>query len=496
MSETSISERNAIDDLAAQGAIVERLTSDSRRCAPRVAFLAYPGESADGRLHIGDAIGRGAAGVLWESDGYAWRAEWRVPNVGIHGLRARAGLVAHVYYGRPSESLWVCGITGTNGKTSCSQWLAALLSQRGVKTGVVGTLGSGYPGSLDPLVNTTPGAVELHGLLAGFRDEGAHAVAMEVSSHALMQERVSAVAFDCAVFTNLSHDHLDYHGSMQAYGQAKARLFDAPGLGAAVLNLDDAMGAQLAQSLRARGERVIGYGLSSMSVPSIESIRARIVAEGPGGTTMELESTWGTARTRVNQFGRFNVSNALAVLGALVAHGVPFAEAAQMLDGLPPVPGRMQRFGGGGLPLVVVDYAHTPDALEKVLGALRPVSRETGGALVVVFGAGGDRDPLKRPVMGAIARQHADRIMLTSDNPRSEDPRAIIEAIRAGAGVEALVQTDRARAIADTIMAAESRDVILVAGKGHETYQDIAGTRHPFSDAAVVRAALARRGAQ
>jgi UDP-N-acetylmuramoyl-L-alanyl-D-glutamate--2,6-diaminopimelate ligase len=467
--------------LAAQGAMIERLASDSRRCAPGVAFLAYPGEAADGRAHIGDAIARGASAVLWEQENFAWRDEWRVPNVSVPKLKQQAGALAHEFYGRPSESLWVCGVTGTNGKTSCSQWIAALLSRRGTKTGVIGTLGSGFPGALAPLPNTTPDALELHRFLKHFLAQGAGAVAMEVSSHGLVQGRVNGVRFACALLTNLSHDHLDYHRSMAAYAQAKARLFETPGLEAAVLNLDDALGGELARRLAGR-VRTIGYSLAA--APS--GVDEYIVAT----PQFDIESSWGRASVRIPVLGRFNVANALGVLGCLVANGISFDEGAALLATLPPVAGRMQAIGEE--PLVVIDYAHTPDALENVLQALRPAATARGGRLAVVFGAGGDRDATKRPLMGAIAARLADRVLVTSDNPRSEDPFAIIEGIRRGApGCE--VEPDRARAIEKMISESGRKDVVLIAGKGHETYQEIAGGRLHFSDEEHARAALARR---
>jgi len=459
--------------LAAQGAMIERLTSDSRRCAPGVAFLAYPGEAADGRAYIGDAIARGAAAVLWEQEDFRWQAGWRVPNLPVQGLKQQAGALAHELYGRPSESLWVCGVTGTNGKTSCSQWISSLLSRCGTKAAVIGTLGSGFPGALSAGVNTTPDALELHALLRQFVENGAQAVAMEVSSHGLVQGRVNGVRFACALFTNLSHDHLDYHGSMAAYAEAKARLFDAPGLETAVLNLDDPLGVELARRLAGR-VRTIGYSLSPRDAPVDRKI------------TMN-------AQMRVSAHGRFNVSNALGVLGCLVANGIPLEQGARLLAELPPVPGRMQAVGEE--PLVVIDYAHTPDALEKVLEALRPVAAARGGRLAVVFGAGGDRDSTKRPLMGAIAARLADRVLVTSDNPRSEDPLAIISQIEQGIPGKHEVEADRARAVEQAIAKADRSDVVLIAGKGHEDYQEIAGRRLAFSDAAVARAALARRGA-
>ena len=479
--------------LASQGAMIERLSSDSRGCAPGVAFFAYPGETADGRAYIGDAIRRGAAAVLWEAEGFAWRAEWNVPNVGVSRLKQRAGALAHQFYGRPSEAMWVCGVTGTNGKTSCSQWLAALLCAHGDKAGVIGTLGSGQPGALSAPTNTTPDTLELHATLAAMRREGARAVAMEVSSHGLAQGRVNGVAFDCALFTNLSHDHLDYHGTMEAYAEAKGMLFDTPGLAAAVLNLDDVLGVQLARRLAARGVRTIGYALSPASIAPgsvSEFVAARAMAVEGDAMRVLLASSWGEAETRIDQLGRFNVSNALGVLGCMVAFGVALDEASALLGNLPAVPGRMQRIVHTQGPLVVVDYAHTPDALEKVLQALRPLADARGGALVAVFGAGGERDPHKRPLMGAIASRLADRVVLTSDNPRSEEPLSIIEAIRAGASRVHRIEPDRAAAIERAVLEASANDVVLVAGKGHETYQDIAGKRLPFSDAGAARAAL------
>lgn len=455
--------------LAAEGAMIERLSSDSRRAAPGTAFFAYPGEGADGRAYIDDAIGRGAAAVLWEEEGFAWKSDWRVPNAPVRGLKQAAGQLAHEFYGKPSESLWMCGVTGTNGKTSCSHWVSSLLNKKQIPSRVIGTLGSGIPGTLQSAVNTTPDALEIHRLLREFVDEKAEAVAMEVSSHGLEQGRVNGVEFDCALFTNLTQDHLDYHGSMEAYGEAKARLFEMPGLGSAVLNVDDAFGARLARRLAGR-VRVIGYGQGARSAVRVEDYLSPAALDG----------------IATGQLGAFNVLNALGVLGCLVAYGVPRAEAAALLQALPPVPGRMEKVAEE--PLVVVDYAHTPDAIEKVLQALRPVAQKRGGRLAIVFGAGGDRDPTKRPLMGAVARRLADQALVTSDNPRSEDPLQIIRQI----GLPD-AEPDRAAAIARAIAQAQPNDVVLIAGKGHESYQEIAGRRLPFSDAAVARAAVARR---
>ncbi|HUQ75367.1 MAG TPA: UDP-N-acetylmuramoyl-L-alanyl-D-glutamate--2,6-diaminopimelate ligase [Burkholderiales bacterium] len=469
--------------LAAQGAMIERLVSDSRRCSPGSAFFAYPGEKADGRAYIADALQRGASAVLWDGAGFAWRPEWRVPNVAVSDLKQQAGVLAAEFHGHPSDKLWMCGVTGTNGKTSCSQWIAAALERVGAKSGVIGTLGSGYPGALGEGSNTTPDALDLQALLRKFGDDSARAVAMEVSSHGLTQGRVSGVRFACALLTNLSQDHLDYHGTMEAYAEAKARLFETPGLQAAVLNLDDAFGVALAARLRGR-MRTLGYSLQPIASGTVDE--ALTLDE-----RMQVASPWGSARLVTRQVGRFNLSNVLGVIGCLIAYGVPFAEAVRLVAELPSVPGRMEKVADH--PLVVVDYAHTPDALEKVLDTLLPVARQRGGRLAVVFGAGGDRDPAKRPLMGAAAARLADRVIITSDNPRSEDPERIIEAIAAGVSGGAQREPDRRRAIEVAVQSAGAQDVVLIAGKGHESYQEIAGRRLPFSDQAVARAALEGR---
>ncbi|MFN2643906.1 MAG: UDP-N-acetylmuramoyl-L-alanyl-D-glutamate--2,6-diaminopimelate ligase [Burkholderiales bacterium] len=472
--------------LAAEGVVIERLSADSRRCAPGTAFFAYPGEKADGRRFIEKAVSRGASAVLWEAENFEWPSACRVPNVAVHGLKRQAGVLAGRFYGEPSQSLWVCGVTGTNGKTSSSHWIAAALEASGVHAGVIGTLGSGFPGSLRDLGNTTPDALELQATLKDLRSAGAAVIAMEVSSHGLVQGRVNGVRFACAVFTNLSHDHLDYHGSMQAYGEAKAELFAMPGLQHVVLNLDDDFGRVLAARIAGRVHS-IGFSLEHCEAPA--PVDEFVALEGN-----EVVGSRGRAVFATRQVGRFNRSNALGVLGALLAYGVDFTEAVRLVAALPDVPGRMETIAER--PLVIVDYAHTPDALEKVLGALAPLARSRGGRLSVVFGAGGDRDPAKRPRMGEVAERLADRVLITSDNPRSEDPLAIIAAIAAGMRSRAAEEPDRARAIERAVLEAAPEDVVLVAGKGHENYQEIAGKRLAFSDQAVARAALARRAAR
>ena len=489
-------DRDVFGQLARDGAMIERLASDSRRCAPGTAFFAWPGERADGRAHIGDALARGASAVVWESRGFNWRGESATPNAPVANLRERAGILADLFHGHPSATMWVCGVTGTNGKTSCSQWIAAALQAHGTSAGAIGTLGSGMAGEKpEEIPNTTPDALEVHRILAALKARGARAVAMEVSSHGLSQARVNGVRFRCALLTNLSHDHLDYHGTMQAYADAKAALFEMPGLETAVLNLDDALGVRLARRLTGSGVRTIGYSLSldAIAPGSVdEFVAARSVEHAGGSTRLVLTTSRGGMETSLAHVGRHNAANALGVLGCLMAYGIGLEEAARLIAQLPPVPGRMQRVGGGDRPTVVVDYAHTPDAIEKVLNALRPVADVAGGRLVVVFGAGGERDPDKRPLMGAVAARYADRIVLTSDNPRGEDPQVILAAIGSGVQSAHVVEPDRAKAIAAAIAGAAAGDVILLAGKGHEQYQEIGGRRLPFSDEQAARDALAQ----
>ncbi|MCC6472874.1 MAG: UDP-N-acetylmuramoyl-L-alanyl-D-glutamate--2,6-diaminopimelate ligase, partial [Burkholderiales bacterium] len=314
--------------------------------------------------------------------------------------------------------------------------------------------------------------------------DGASGVAMEVSSHGLVQGRVAGAKFDVALFTNLTRDHLDYHGDMDGYFAAKARLFDWPGLRHAVVNVDDAWGRRLVECLAGRDLKILTYGLGDAHIAGHRLDLHRM------GLRLEIETPWGSAAIESALMGAYNAANLLGVLGVLLASDVPLDDALPVLRTLEPVPGRMQTLGGADAPLVVVDYAHTPDALAQVLRALR--AHLGGGTLTCVFGCGGERDRGKRPQMGAVASELADRVVLTSDNPRSEEPQAILADIAAGATGPFEVEPDRARAIAAAIAAASAGDVVLIAGKGHETHQEIAGVRHPFSDVAVARAALAR----
>ncbi len=474
------------------------LTADSRAVKRGSVFAAYPGTVLDGRAFIPEAIARGAAAVLWERAGFAWDARWDVPHLGIDNLRARiSGIAGHVY-GDPSASLWIAGVTGTNGKTSVSQWIAAACDGLGRRAAVVGTLGNGLVGERTEARNTTPDAIVLQRLLAEYLRRGARAVAMEVSSHGLDQERVAGVKLDVAVFTNLTRDHLDYHGTMEAYAEAKYRLFSARGLTHAVINADDPWGERFLRRLEDSGLERIPFSVEGAA--SFERRMApRLVASGvalsEAGVRFRVRGDWGEGEVRASALGAFNVSNLLAVLGALLAAGVAWDEALAAVCALAPVPGRLERLGGGEAPLVVIDYAHTPDALEKALESLRP-ALAPGARLICVFGCGGDRDAGKRPLMGEAAARLADRVIVTSDNPRGEPPRAIIEQVLAGiaaGGAEAI--EDRQVAIFAAVHQARRGDVVLLAGKGHETYQEIAGARHPFNDRDVAAAALAESGA-
>ncbi|MDA8093606.1 MAG: UDP-N-acetylmuramoyl-L-alanyl-D-glutamate--2,6-diaminopimelate ligase [Betaproteobacteria bacterium] len=474
-----------LEAIGGLGVPVARLVIDSRQLQAGDTFLAYPGEHADGRDFIAQAIARGANAVIWDSRGFAWDPLWTVPNVGIADLRARAGFIAAQVYGDPSARLWMIGVTGTNGKTSCAHWLAQALGQAGRRTAVLGTLGNGFPDALVAATHTTPEAVALQRELRRLEEAGAQAVAMEVSSHALAQGRVHGVAFDVAILTNLSRDHLDYHGDMASYARAKAGLFQWETLKAAVLNADDPFGRELRDRIAA-GVKVLNYGFGEGEV------QGRLVRMGPEGIAMEVITPWGRGLLESRLLGRFNAANLLATAAGCLASDMPFDQVLETLARITPVPGRMQCLGGGDRPLVVVDYAHTPDALEKVLEALRGVM--PGDArLIALFGCGGERDRGKRPLMGAVASRLADEVVVTNDNPRHEAPGDIIADILAGLQGNHRVIADRAEAILYAIERARPADIVLLAGKGHEPYQDIAGTRWPFSDLDVAARVLDNR---
>jgi UDP-N-acetylmuramoyl-L-alanyl-D-glutamate--2,6-diaminopimelate ligase len=468
------------------------LHSDSRRVRPGDGFVAWPGAATDGRKHVGSALKQGAVACVVEQTGVEAFA-FETPAVASYtGLKAATGPIAAAYYGMPTEQLQVLAVTGTNGKTSTAWWLALALAnlKQPVPCGLVGTLGVGRPPHVEHTGLTTPDPVLLQQQFRRFVDEGVQACAIEASSIGIVERRLDGTRIRVAIFTNFTQDHLDYHGGMEAYWQAKAELFAWPGLQAAVVNLDDARGVALENSL--------GGGALDLWTVSCER-PARLQALDIGYGEQGLRFTVAEASERhlleTRLIGQYNVSNLLGVLGAMRAIGVPLVEAVAACGDLLPVPGRMERLQQAGLPLVAVDYAHTPDALDKALLALQPLAAQRGGQLWCVFGCGGDRDPVKRPLMGAVAEKNADRVVVTSDNPRTEKPDHIISQILLGLSHKdtVQVQVDRALAIAETIAGAAPADVILVAGKGHEDYQEVGGVKHPFCDIVHAQAALDAR---
>lgn len=475
----------------ARGIRVSGIADDSRAVREGDVYLALRGARDDGRRFISDAIGRGAVAVLAESDDQlAIDSQVAgVPVIAVRGLRAQAGTLASVFFGDPSHRMRVIAVTGTNGKTTTSWLIAGALSILGRRAAVLGTLGVGAPGKCAALRNTTPGAVELQQLLAGLRDDGFQDVVMEASSIGIEQQRLAGMRIQVAVFTNLTRDHLDYHGSMDAYAQAKAMLFSWPGLAGAVINADDPVALRWLAEGRVRAAQVMTYGGAGHG----NDIELAGITSTPAGTDLRLVAGGEPVSVDTRLLGRFNAANLMAVTGVLMTLGYRLQDISSVLGGLRAPEGRMQSFGGRpGQPLCVVDYAHSPAALESVLVTLR---ERSDGILWCVFGCGGDRDQGKRPEMGEVAARLADRVVLTSDNPRSESPLAIIEQIRAGipCGANVHVEQDRVRAIAHAVGSAHAGDVVLVAGKGHEDYQEVAGVRLPHSDAQSVQSALAAR---
>jgi UDP-N-acetylmuramoyl-L-alanyl-D-glutamate--2,6-diaminopimelate ligase len=483
-----------LDELTALGVRITRLVSDSRAVKVGDTFVAYPGTQADGRRFIAQAIAQGANAVIWDAQDFSWNMAWTVPHLAVQNLRAHASQIADHVYAQPSQKLWMVGITGTNGKTSCSHWLAHSFTRLGRKSALLGTLGNGFTDALQATANTTADALIVQSLLANYVQQGAQAAVMEVSSHALEQARVASVHYDVALLTNLTRDHLDYHGDMQNYAQAKRRLFERAGLRYAVLNLDDLFGAQMATELKDQSVQVIGYGLTDGALKLAEQLGIRMVYANltqmnAQGLSLQLHTSWGGAVLHSPLLGRFNAENLLGSLAVLLVSDVTLADAVQVLSEQSAVAGRMQSVGGKQLPAVVVDYAHTPDALEKVLSSLRELTPATG-ELVCVFGCGGDRDRGKRPMMGRVAAKLADVRIVTSDNPRSESPRAIMDEIMGDAPKQFVPIEDRAQAIEQAIRHARLNDTVLIAGKGHEDYQEIAGVRHAFSDVTIAQHAL------
>ncbi|MFJ3482331.1 UDP-N-acetylmuramoyl-L-alanyl-D-glutamate--2,6-diaminopimelate ligase [Pseudomonas sp. NPDC090202] len=455
--------------------LIRELTLDSRKVRPGDLFLAIPGLKVDGRDHITDAIAHGAAAIAYEVEGAKVLPITDIPMIPVRGLAAQLSDIAGRFYGDPSRSLSLVGVTGTNGKTSVTELVAQALDKLGQRCGIIGTLGTGFHNELKSGIHTTPDPISVQATIGELKYAGAKAIAMEVSSHGLDQGRVTALAFDVAVMTNLSRDHLDYHGTMEAYGAAKAKLFAWNDLRCRVINLDDAFGRQLAAEQQP--SRLITYSQEDSSA----YLYCRDAQFDDDGVRATLVTPQGDYVLRSSLLGRFNLSNVLAAVGALLGLDYPLSDILKVLPSLEGPVGRMQRLGGGARPLVVVDYAHTPDALEKVLAALRPHAK---GQLACLFGCGGDRDRGKRPLMAEVVERLADKVLVTDDNPRTEDPARIFDDIRAGFTAVDTVDfvAGRGKAIAQIIAQAQVADVIVLAGKGHEDYQEIDGQRHPFSD--------------
>lgn len=475
-----------------RGRVIGGLRTDSRQVGDGDGFIAWPGAATDGRKYVGDALAAGARACLVEQEGAAAYGFQGEKVATYAGLKAAAGPIAAAYFDQPSRHLQVAAVTGTNGKTSTACWLAQSLDRLGRKCGVVGTLGVGEVGAMVPNGLTTPDPVLLQQQLRRFVDEGFAACALEASSIGLAEHRLDGTVIQIAIFTNFTQDHLDYHPSMQAYWQAKAMLFGWPGLKAAVINIDDIRGAELSKSLAGKELDVWTFSCAQAA-----RLQAREIHHGAHGLHFEVVEGAERHPISTHLVGQYNVSNLLGVVAALRAMNLPLADAVAACADLLPVPGRMEPVEVPGQPLVIIDYAHTPDALEKVLAALKPVALSRGGQLWCVFGCGGDRDATKRPLMAAVAEKNADQIVVTSDNPRTENPLAIIGQILLGLSHRDAVhvQADRAAAILHVIELAQAPDVVLLAGKGHEDFQEVCCVKRPFSDRAHAQAALSAAAA-
>ncbi len=473
------------------------LHTDSRRVGPGDGFIAWPGGVTDGRQFVTSAVKQGATACVVEhsgSENFAWGESDAIAT--YDGLKAASGLIAAAYYEQPSLALDVVAITGTNGKTSTAWWLAHALQNAGKRCAIVGTLGVGEIGHLEVTGMTTPDPVLLQARLRDMADAGVKACAIEASSIGLAEHRLDGTQVRVAMFTNFTQDHLDYHGDMASYWQAKLALFSWAGLQAAVVNVDDAQGAALAVQLQAAKDvRVWTVSCAVDVTTGTQHIVARGIQHGARGLRFDVVEGDDTHTLDTELVGHYNVSNVLGVIACLRALGYSLADAVQACRVLPAVPGRMQTVGAAGEPLVVIDYAHTPDAVAQAVQALLPLAQSRGGELTCVLGCGGDRDAAKRPLMAAAAEQYAQHVVLTSDNPRSEDPQTILNHMLTGLhnATKAIVIADRALAIAQTVQHARAQDVVLVAGKGHEDYQEISGVKHPFSDVQHARDALTQR---
>ena len=470
---------------------------DSRLISAGDVFLASKGQLNDGRKYIGAAIKAGAVAVVSETlteqsrRVFAREDSAKIPIIEVECLADICSDIGGRFYGSPSKKIPVFAVTGTNGKTSCTQLIMQYLILLGKHCAVSGTLGVGVDGSFKETGNTTPSAIDLQRYLAQWLSEGVDAVAMEVSSHGLVQGRVAALQFDSAIFTNLSHDHLDYHGSMQTYAKAKALLFRHAGLKTAVLNSDDAYSSTLQDSLSA-SVRLIRYSLQSSEAGANADVWVESPHYDASGVTGLLHSPWGDFRFSSPLLGQFNLSNLLAVISALGAYGYPLSKLVSVTPSLQTVNGRMEVLFESKQSdvVVVIDYAHTPDALGQALQAMR---LHCGGKLWCVFGCGGDRDQTKRSKMGEVVERYADHVIVTSDNPRHESPEHIIDEILVGVERPTLVEVDRAKAIEFALLHADAGDSILIAGKGHEAFQLCGDTKVPFKDAECARLGLQKR---
>ena len=467
-----------------------RLCTDSRDATQGDGFIAWPGAALDGRAYVKAALAAGVEACLVEESGVEPFDLVDKRIACYAGLKLDAGAIAAAYFDQPSSQLQVFAVTGTNGKTSTSWWLAQALTRAGRRCGLVGTLGIGEPEAMVLNGLTTPDPVLLQEQFRVFVDEGFGACAVEASSIGIAEHRLDATLVTVAIFTNFTHDHLDYHGSMKEYWRAKKSLFSVPGLKAAVVNIDDPKGAELAQSLQ-DGQ----LDVWTVSTTTDARLTAANIQQNDSALYFDVVSEAELYPVAVATVGLYNVSNLLGVVAAMCAAGIPVKDATAACNGVQSVPGRLEMLDRPGLPLVVVDYAHTPDALEKALVALKPVAAGRGGSLWCIFGCGGNRDASKRPLMGAVAQKNADQIVVTSDNPRDEGAIAIISQILAGLNQSSAVHTesDRAAAIAWALVAARPADVVLLAGKGHESYQEILGVKYPFSDLAHAERALHER---
>jgi UDP-N-acetylmuramyl-tripeptide synthetase len=479
------------------------LRTDSRRIQAGDGFIAWPGAAVDGRRYVHDALRSGAKACLVEADGAEEFAFDGEQVAAFQGLKAGSGAIAAEYFGHPSQRMDIVAITGTNGKTSSAWWLAqacnALQKREHASEhscGLIGTFGIGVPGAMVPTGLTTPDPVTLQAELARMLARGIRSCAMEASSIGLVEHRLAGTQVKVAVFTNFTQDHLDYHGDMHSYWLAKRMLFDIEGLHTAVINLDDPKGDELARYCASKGLRLVTVSQDRTDA----SLRLRTMALNAAGMSLSVEGEGKLHELKLPILGEYNAMNMLGVLGALQALGHELTAACASLEHCTAVPGRMECLSAEGAPLAVVDYAHTPDALEKALQALRPTARQRGGQLWCVFGCGGNRDAAKRPLMARAAQRSADQVVVTSDNPRMESPQLIAQHIMAGFEAQLLPQPvlelDRARAIAWSISQARPQDVVLITGKGHEDYQETAGVRQAFSDQEHAKRALAQRPAQ